>query len=60
MPIYQYECNKCKNRFELLRNINEKDKDIECPKCKAKNPRKIISPFSMGDGCGSNTNKSFG
>ena len=46
MPIYEYECTKCKQRFDLRRKIDDSDRDISCPKCGAKFPRRVFSTFS--------------
>lgn len=36
MPIYEYECNKCENIFEVSMSMRDKeDKIIICPKCKS-------------------------
>jgi putative FmdB family regulatory protein len=35
MPTYEYECQKCGNRFELFQRITEPPKK-RCPKCKGK------------------------
>jgi putative FmdB family regulatory protein len=32
MPVYEYECNACGDRFELRRNFSD-DPVKECPKC---------------------------
>ena len=48
MPIYEYICGDCKNRFTLRMTINEYDKKIfhSCPECKSKNLRRIYSAFT--------------
>ena len=50
MPIYEYECIKCGEKFEQLRHIDDSDSDseIKCPKCTAEHPRRIFSAFAMG------------
>lgn len=35
MPIYEYECEKCHNRFELKRSFGE-DGGASCPHCRGK------------------------
>ena len=63
MPIYEYECQKCKNVYEMLRNISADDTDIVCPECGAKKKaKKLISSFSSsndtsfgGSSCGGNS-----
>lgn len=48
MPIYEYECPKCSEKFELRRSITDKDSEIKCPKCGVLNPRRVLSIFSTG------------
>jgi putative FmdB family regulatory protein len=52
MPIYEYECMKCRERFELLRRIADSDSNIKCPKCGAENPQRVISAFASGSSKG--------
>ncbi|MBN2209423.1 MAG: zinc ribbon domain-containing protein [Candidatus Coatesbacteria bacterium] len=52
MPIYEYECEKCKERFELLRGISESGEPAACPKCGAEDARRLMSLFGSS-GCGS-------
>ena len=54
MPIYEYECRKCGEKFEAIRSIADNDSEINCPKCEAKNPRRVCSvfaPVSSGGAC---------
>ncbi|MBN2468922.1 MAG: zinc ribbon domain-containing protein [Deltaproteobacteria bacterium] len=61
MPIYEYECRVCKEKFEVLRYVNTTDDDnVRCPRCQADKPIKVVSLFSSGSsnkttraGCGS-------
>lgn len=43
MPIFEFECRDCSNKFEELTKMQEK---ICCPQCKSYNLRKLISAFS--------------
>ena len=43
MPIYEYECMDCGNRFEVLQRVNEKP-DLHCEDCKGSNIQRILSP----------------
>lgn len=45
MPIYEYECTKCGQKFELLRNIADRDAVLKCPECNDENPRRLCSMF---------------
>jgi putative FmdB family regulatory protein len=38
MPIYEYECEKCSCKFELLRSVKE-DGGASCPECQSHSPR---------------------
>jgi len=55
MPIYEYECRKCAERFELLLSIKTNDNDIRCPKCGKESPKRLLSSFgttsSLGTTC---------
>ena len=33
MPIYEYYCKDCRDKFELLTTYTESEVDIECSKC---------------------------
>lgn len=52
MPIYEYECRECKERFEVLQRVGEGNEDLCCPKCDANKPEKVLSPFCSGGGRG--------
>ena len=45
MPIYEYICNKCKYKFEVMQKIDEKPLKI-CPRCREK-VTKVISPTAF-------------
>lgn len=48
MPIYEYECTSCGQRFELRRGIADSDSEIKCPHCGAEQPRRVLSVFATG------------
>ncbi len=41
MPIYEYQCNRCNEIFEIFHKIEEEGK-VACPKCLG-NARRLIS-----------------
>ncbi len=41
--IYEYECRKCKERFEVLQKMNEDNSHLRCPKCQAERPQRVLS-----------------
>ncbi|HDQ03857.1 MAG TPA: zinc ribbon domain-containing protein [Deltaproteobacteria bacterium] len=48
MPIYEFQCDKCRKQFEVLTiSMSEKPKAV-CPKCKSKKTRKLISKVGKG------------
>ncbi|MCX5900973.1 MAG: zinc ribbon domain-containing protein [Proteobacteria bacterium] len=50
MPIYEYECNKCGKKYELvLMSISQKA-EPECPKCKCRDARKLVSRVRYASG----------
>ncbi|MCX6000075.1 MAG: zinc ribbon domain-containing protein [Chloroflexi bacterium] len=53
MPFYEYQCQKCGCKFELRRGIDESDADIECPSCRARTPKRLLSRFTASSSAGS-------
>jgi putative FmdB family regulatory protein len=48
MPIFEYVCKECKNKFEkLVRNVD--NTDIKCPKCGSGKVEKVFSSFACGN-----------
>ena len=53
MPIYEYECTECGERFDkLIRNI-EKPPQIVCPACESLDVQRLISQVAVHGGEGS-------
>ncbi|MFW6150690.1 MAG: FmdB family zinc ribbon protein [Chloroflexota bacterium] len=46
MPIYEYVCRTCGEKFECRRGLNESDEDIRCPHCGALAPDRAFSSFA--------------
>jgi len=47
MPIYEYRCPKCQQKFERIRDYSSRD-GAECPKCGAVSDR-LMSTFCYSD-----------
>jgi putative FmdB family regulatory protein len=47
MPLYEYRCADCGNRFEEF--VIGKPK-IECPDCRGKSVEKLLSVFAVSNG----------
>jgi putative FmdB family regulatory protein len=45
MPIYEYQCIKCGEKFEVRQSIGEDGAKLNCPKCNAGNPKRLFSSF---------------
>lgn len=42
MPYYDYECQQCKNIFEIQKRITDESAET-CPKCSSDDTKKVIS-----------------
>jgi putative FmdB family regulatory protein len=47
MPIYEYKCQKCNEKFEGYRPLSATDDTVKCPKCGADHPKRQISVFTL-------------
>ena len=45
MPIYEYRCNSCKNKVDLLRSLSNSDSEVTCLRCQAPMQR-LFSTFA--------------
>jgi len=45
MPIYEYQCTQCGESFEVRQSMGADSSGLNCPKCKAENPKRLISSF---------------
>lgn len=46
MPIYEFECLKCKKIFSLVLSLAEYEKKKpECPKCGSKQVEQVVETF---------------
>ncbi len=50
MPLYEYRCEKCGERFEKLRRMQDADREVECPHCESEEVERLLSSFATG-GC---------
>ncbi|MGK9476878.1 FmdB family zinc ribbon protein [Melioribacter sp. OK-6-Me] len=49
MPVYEYKCNDCGKKYEIYHKSINKLSDIECPSCKSRNYKKLLSSFSTSN-----------
>jgi putative FmdB family regulatory protein len=45
MPIYEYQCIECGQKFEVRQSMGEDGSKLNCPKCHARNPKRLLSLF---------------
>jgi len=50
MPLYEYECKQCKERFEVLHFSNDDESNLRCPRCQADKPQRVLSLCSSAPG----------
>ncbi|MCE1189053.1 MAG: zinc ribbon domain-containing protein [Ignavibacteria bacterium] len=46
MPVFEYNCLECDNKYEVLVKTSKAEDDVVCPKCNSKNRKKLFSSFS--------------
>jgi putative FmdB family regulatory protein len=46
MPIYEYVCNSCGERFEKLVLPSSREQDLTCPVCESEEIEKALSTFA--------------
>jgi len=47
MPIFEFECQSCKNKFDALVGQGRKICDVKCPKCGGNELAKLFSAFGF-------------
>jgi putative FmdB family regulatory protein len=50
MPVYEYECGGCGQRFEKLVSLSQARETMKCPKCGSESVRKLMSVFARAGG----------
>jgi putative FmdB family regulatory protein len=51
MPMYEYRCQECGEKYEQLRRMSEADSNLVCPRCASQKVERLLSTFAAG-GCG--------
>jgi putative FmdB family regulatory protein len=50
MPIYEYRCESCAEKFEVLTRFAERDTAQVCPACESNKTRVLVSSFAFASG----------
>jgi putative FmdB family regulatory protein len=46
LPLYEYVCEKCECKFELLRKFAQADQQATCPRCGCDGTQRVPSLFA--------------
>lgn len=57
MPIFEYRCEDCNAKYEVLVKSSAAESDVTCPACNSKKNRKLFSSFAARP---NGTSESFG
>jgi putative FmdB family regulatory protein len=52
MPIYEYRCSVCGEKFEKLVRGSSGQQEIHCPSCSADRVERLVSTFGFSSGSG--------
>ncbi|HKI76992.1 MAG TPA: FmdB family zinc ribbon protein [Ignavibacteriaceae bacterium] len=50
MPIFEYQCEECKTKHEVLHKSSLNQEEVSCPKCNSRKNKKLLSTFSASMG----------
>ncbi len=50
MPIYEYVCLDCGERFETMRSMKDADIPLNCKKCASDHTSRLLSMFNAHSG----------
>jgi len=48
MPLYEYRCPACHERFEVLQRVGDGAESVRCPECGARDVARQLSTFAAG------------
>lgn len=62
MPVYEYKCSKCGEKFEMRRSVFARNRNkADCPKCGSPESERIYTPpwtkMNSGNSCSTTTRK---
>ena len=61
MPIYEYRCESCSGKFDVLTRFAERDEAQVCPSCESTKTRVLVSSFAFaGTGDSSSSLRGWG
>jgi putative FmdB family regulatory protein len=48
MPVYEYRCSHCGERFEIVCGLSEREEKAVCPACGSREAAQVFGGFSVG------------
>jgi putative FmdB family regulatory protein len=48
MPVYEFQCAACGERFEILCGLAERDDKAVCPSCGGRGVTQVLGGFRVG------------
>jgi putative FmdB family regulatory protein len=60
MPIYEYRCESCSEKFDVLTRFAERDTAQMCPACESTKTRVMVSSFAFAGAGESSQSLDFG
>ena len=60
MPFYEFECTACKNTFDHMTSISNRDEKIPCPHCGSKKTGRKLSVVAVGAAAGAKSSAAPG
>jgi len=60
MPIYEYRCESCSGKFDVLTRFAERDEAQVCPACESTKTRVLVSSFAFAGTGESSSSLDFG
>jgi len=52
VPLYEYRCEACEGRFEVLQRVGAGPDGVACPACGARRVTRQFSTFAAATGTG--------
>ncbi len=46
MPLYEYKCETCGHRFEVLQRMGASSQGVSCPQCGGFEVKRLVSTFA--------------
>lgn len=46
MPLYEYRCEACGHRFEVLQRMGASSQGVSCPQCGSSEVKRLVSTFA--------------